>query len=285
MFESAKQNIIMFPTFKGETVGQVVEEFERDYFVRRARTPKSESTWKETYWTVLKTLPQEEPLTADLLLSIIKNIPPDTHKRKQSCMVLTCLAKFAGIPVNLSYYAGTYSFIKTSPRLLPSDEKIIDAWRGIDNPNWSWAFGMIAAYGLRPHEVFLIDSNRLASGKICLHILEGKTGSRIVYPFRPEWFSDFRLQDVLMPKCTGKNNKDLGNRVAHAFKRHEIPFRAYDLRHAWAVRSMEFGLDISLAAQQMGHSIVIHSKVYHQWLSERVHERAYQALLIKHSLA
>jgi len=53
----------------------------------------------------------------------------------------------------------------------------------------------------------------------------------------------------------------------------------YDLRHAWAVRTLEMGLDISLAAAQMGHSLTIHSEIYHDFISDRTHQKAFEAIL------
>ena len=47
----------------------------------------------------------------------------------------------------------------------------------------------------------------------------------------------------------------------------------------WAIRTLEFGLDISLAAQQMGHSAQVHSELYHHWISERHHQRAFELMM------
>lgn len=76
----------------------------------------------------------------------------------------------------------------------------------------------------------------------------------------------------------GKPNSDLGNRV-YAFKRLDVPFQPDDLRHAWAVRALEFGLDMSLAVAQMAHRVKVHADIYHHWISEDVHQRAFSALL------
>jgi integrase len=65
------------------------------------------------------------------------------------------------------------------------------------------------------------------------------------------------------------------------FKKYGIPFTPYDLRHAWAIRSMEFGLALELAAQQMGHSMAIHSQTYHKWISDRHHREAFARIMQK----
>lgn len=257
----------------------LVEEFEKDYFTRRQRTPKSQSTWNAEYGYVFKRLPQEAFLTTELIFQTIETTEPDTRNRKRFCQNLSILAKFAGLSIDLKPYVGKYSCLKPAPRQLPTDSLIEECYSKVKPTDWRWFFGMLAAYGLRPHEVFHLDYEKLREGDECLRVLDGKTGSRLAFPFKPEWFTSFHLTDVNVPKCTGKNNGDLGNRVCHAFTRLEIPCKPYDLRHAWAIRSMTYGLDITLAAQQMGHSLMVHSRVYHQWISERVHRQAYEAVL------
>jgi integrase len=61
------------------------------------------------------------------------------------------------------------------------------------------------------------------------------------------------------------------------FNRHSI-FTPYNLPHCWAIRTWEFGLDISLAAQQMGHSAKVDSELYHHWISQQHHQRAFELM-------
>ncbi len=136
---------------------------------------------------------------------------------------------------------------------------------------------MLATYGLRPHEAFnlSIDDMPIAT------VLDGKTGARQVWACFPEWVEQFDLLNGMRPTAAAKNNTYLGAKVNKFFKRVGIPFQPYDLRHAWAIRTLEFGLDISLAAQQMGHSVQVHSTTYHQWITHRHHQRAYEALMMR----
>jgi integrase len=41
---------------------------------------------------------------------------------------------------------------------------------------------------------------------------------------------------------------------------------------------MEFGLQIELAAKQLGHSSAVHSQTYHQWISDRQQQQAFEIL-------
>jgi integrase len=112
-------------------------------------------------------------------------------------------------------------------------------------------------------------------------VTEGKTGRRRVWPCYPEWAEQFGIREMKLPAVTGRNNSELGERAARYFKRAGLPFVLYDLRHCWAVRTLEFGLDLSLASQQMGHSAQVHTDTYHAWISERHHQRAYEAIMMR----
>jgi integrase len=194
-------------------------------------------------------------------------------------MALGALAKFAQIDINLKPYAGRYSPKKVSPRNLPTDTIIAQHFYQIEDEAWRWVYGMLATYGLRNHEVFRLDFKALANGDYVVNVGENsKTGSRRVWPCFPEWFLEFNLQNVALPKVnTLRPNAEVGHAVTVWFHRH-IPFQPYDLRHCWAVRTLEFGLDVSLAAQQMGHSAQVHTELYHHWISERHHQRAFELM-------
>lgn len=260
-----------------ETCGEWVEKFEKDYFSKRERTPKTETTWRKNYYEVLKRLPVDESLTIEILKNLIFRTEPDTRSRQNYCMVINALAKFANLQFDFSLYSGKHSPRKATPRDLPTDEQIQETYYKISNPDWQWVYAVIATYGLRPHEVFYLDLTDLPIATIT----DGKTGARRVWACYPEWVETFQIKNVCLPSVTGKANVNLGERVSKAFKRYEVPFKPYDLRHCWAVRSLEFGLDISLAAQQMGHSAKVHSDLYHHWISDRHHQKAYDLLMLR----
>ncbi|MEP0868902.1 site-specific integrase [Trichocoleus desertorum AS-A10] len=261
-----------------DKIGDWIERFEIDYFTRRARNPKSETTWHSDYWKVFKTLPLDQPLTVEVLTNTITSVKADSRTRKRFVDVLSRLAEFAELEANFKPLKGSYSSKNVAPRDLPSDQAIAQLFYSLKPGPWQWAFGMMAAYGLRNHELFYCDLSRFP----ILQITEGaKTDPHRVWPLYPEWAEKWELQAINLPNCTGKNNTDLGNRVTHAFKRMGIPFPPYNLRHAWAVRAIEFRLDVSLAAAQMGHSVKIHCEIYQHWINEDVHQRAYDALITR----
>ena len=145
---------------------------------------------------------------------------------------------------------------------------------------------MLAAYGLRPSEVFFLDPERLLNGGENVNcpvrvLATSKTGERLAYPLHRHWVETFGLKDVKLPKVTTDLDrttlKKVGRYASEAFKKYGVGFRPYDLRHAWAVRAIHAGLSDSIAARTMRHSGAIHTSTYFHWMQERDLERGYAA--------
>ena len=71
--------------------------------------------------------------------------------------------------------------------------------------------------------------------------------------------------------------------VSEQFRRYKISFTPYDLRHAWAVRTILIGLPNTVAAKMMGHSVSIHTKTYHHWITRRDQQQAVDSALSMHN--
>lgn len=56
---------------------------------------------------------------------------------------------------------------------------------------------------------------------------------------------------------------------------HSFNSELYSLRHAWAIRSIHHGLNPSIASKMMGHSVEMHTKTYHYYLSKQDMDKAY----------
>lgn len=262
-----------------KTIKQWLDEFEANYFSRRARTPQTETTWAKDYVSVFNQLPLSETLVPEVLRETILKSKPDTKSRKRYCTTIASLAKFSGIDFDPTPYRGNYSPKRVTPRQLPTDAEIAQWREKILDPSWQYTFGLMATYGLRNHEIFHLDLNSLTEAPGIATVLRGKTGERRIWPCYPEWWEKWKLWDVsLIPVSNAKNNTSFGKRVTENFKKYGFQ-KPYNLRHAWAVRSLEFGLDISLAAAQMGHSVKVHTEVYHYWITEKTHQRAFEALM------
>ncbi|MGG6293813.1 site-specific integrase [Leptolyngbya sp. AN02str] len=260
-----------------------VERFEQDYFSKRDRTDKTLTTWRGDYLKVLRKLPPDEPLTVDLMQRLIMSTSPNTKTRKRFCMVLGMLSKLAGVDFDPTPYAGNYSPSRVQPRDLPGDREILEWYHKLENPAWRWVYGMMAAYGLRNHEVFRLDFDQLRQGNPVIQVeANTKTGARRVWCCYPEWFDEFHLHRVQLPNISlDRPNERIGNSVTDYFRERSLPFKPYDLRHCWAIRTLEFGLPVELAAQQMGHSLQVHCDTYHHWISDRHHQRAWEIVMMR----
>lgn len=266
---------------ENQTAADWIAAFEMNYFERRKRTPTSESTFRYKYHYYFKRLPQRQPLTAAVLERAIKATIPDSCSRSTICQAYKALSQFAGI--DLSFISkelkGAYSPNKPAPRILPEDEDIQRYFYTIANPKWQWIYGIIATFGVRPHEAFRSDTQGLEQGGCVLKVLEGtKTGYREVLPLHPEWIDAFGLRQKRLPKVKvdGRANKAIGKSVSTSFKRYKIPFPPYNLRHSYAVRCVRFRIPVSLAARWMGHSVSIHTRTYQAWLSKSVEQEAFE---------
>lgn len=51
-------------------------------------------------------------------------------------------------------------------------------------------------------------------------------------------------------------------------RRQHPTLQLYDLRHAWAIRSISKIPSTSIAAKCMGHDIAVHHRTYHRWLDQ-----------------
>jgi integrase len=251
-----------------DTVGSWVDRFEKDYFTRRQRTPQSEYTFKKDYATPFKRLPQAEELTIKVLKEGIESTEPDSRARKRYCLAYEALAKLAGIEFDAKRYRGNY---KAGERTIPTDEEIVAGWEKIPYPQWRNAYGILACYGIRAHELFFLELKRFP----ILRVTEGKTGARDVYPYPVEWIDLFHLRpEMELPECQG-SHADLGHRVATQFRRYELGMKPHDLRHAHALRMIKHGVPEAIAAEMQGHDTVTHTKTYQRWISQEQIDEAW----------
>jgi integrase len=286
-----------------EGVSEALERFELAFFrdPRRRRNPAgSRTTWTSAYQPYLRRLEaaaeaQGLALALPLLEAVLESYPLASRGRQQCGTALAALARAEGLtlPADWGERAGGYGLHAAQFRQLPSDEQILQGIERIPNPGWRLAYGLMATYGLRNHEVFFSDLSALAPGadRVIRVLPTSKTGEHQVWPFQPEWVERFGLQrlgesrDLLPPVCTDLRRTTLqqvGRRVAEQFRRYELPLTPYDLRHAWAVRTIHIGLPDTVAARMMGHSVAIHTRTYHHWITRRDQQQAVDAALSRH---
>lgn len=273
-FDWTKYGFTPQKTGAQKTVAEWISAHEKNYFERRKRTPTTEASWRNHYGTYFNRLSQEASLTEEELRQAILMTEADSCTRSKICIAYKSLGNFAGLSTEFTReLKGTYSALRPAPRNLPSDEKIVQAINEIPNKAWRWAAGMVATYGLRPHEVFKLDLSRWPEVEV---LQDTKTGLRTVRPLRHEWVNLFDLSTPQIPNVKCQINKLYGQRVSIAFRRYQVGFCPYDLRHAWAVRAITINLPVSIAAKLMGHSVEIHTKVYQTWISEKTEKEIFE---------
>ena len=252
-----------------------IKRFEQDYFERKEDTPAIRDSYQNRYAGAFAQLPQGERLTVELLRSVAATkTTPNSAARCRFCTAYASLAKFAGFDTKpITVIRGNYKGRDPGSLIIPSDSEIIEIWQGIPNKQWQYVYGLIAAYGLRPHEVFLLDGPIAEDGllKVSEHT---KTGFRRVYPYPVEWLELFKLREGKLPDISAPTNRKLGRRVSKAFKSYGLPWPPYSLRHAYAVRLAAGRVPTAIAAKLLGHSVEMYSRTYLRHIGEDDLKRA-----------
>ena len=284
----------------GDPLG--LQSFEQAFFSdpRRRRNPSGcRTTWTSAYRPYLRRLAavaaeRSLPMGLSLLESVLETYAPTSRSRQQAGTALAALARHLALelPNDWSERAAGYGLHAAQFRRLPGDGQILALAEQIPNPSWRLAYGLMATYGLRNHEVFFCDLSALAPGgdRVIRVLPTSKTGEHQVWPFQPEWVDHFGLAQLggtappLPPVATDLRRTTLqqvGRRVAEQFRRYGLPITPYDLRHAWAVRTIHIGLPDTVAARMMGHSVAIHTRTYHHWITRRDQQQAVDTALAR----
>ena len=283
-------------------IEEAVESFKTAFFSdinRKKSQSGSLSTWSCAYLPYLTRLKRLQlelncNLDIDLFDQTLNTYFENTRSRQQCVIVLAAFAKHLNVklPEDWRKRGNGYGLHKAHYRQLPSDNLIQETWLKIPNKRWKLVYGLMATYGLRNHEVFFSDLSGLTrTGDKVLRVLPNtKTGEHQVWPFHTTWNDLFELdqlgqsQDSLPKVNTDLNTTTLqkvGRRVAEQFRRYKLPLTPYDLRHAWAVRTIHIGLPDTVSARMMGHSVNIHNRTYHHWITRRDQQQAVDSALAR----
>ena len=280
----------------------VLQDFEAAFFSdpRRRRNPSgAKTTWSSAYSPYLRRMAAMaeaagRPLDRRLFEEVLESYEPTSRSRQQCGTALAALARHRAValPDNWSERAAGYGLHAAQFRRLPSDSQIVQGIEQVPNPGWRLAYGLMATYGLRNHEVFFCDLSALAPGgdRVIRVLPTSKTGEHQVWPFQPDWVERFGLEQLgeapqLLPKVSTDLRRttlqQVGRRVAEQFHRYGLSHTPYDLRHAWAVRTIHIGLPDTVSARMMGHSVAIHTRTYHHWITRRDQQQAVDTALAR----
>jgi integrase len=278
-----------------------IEAFEQAFYLDRQQSQQpaaARTTWEKSYAPYLRkllTVAGRHPQLSlpETIYAAVQSTKPHSRSRQVCCTALAAFADFLSLdlPTPLKAFWGNYGNSQTQSRALPSDAEIVATYERIPNPAWRFVYGIMATYGLRNHEVFFCDYNRLRQNdpEAVIDVqATTKTGWHQVWPFYPEWVERFQLRQGQLPPVstdlTRTTLQRIGQQVTTQFRRYQIPFSPYDLRHAWAVRTILVGLPDTVAARMMGHSVQIHNRTYHRWITHRDQQAAVSAALQKSQL-
>jgi integrase len=252
--------------------GEVVKAFKAHYLDNGGNV----DTWEGDYQKAFKKLPLDGELHPDILETLVRATTPNTRPRQRVVNACNALAKFTDQQWDGSHLRGNYSPSKVEPRDLPTDADIARYRDQLTNPAWRWVYGMMATYGLRNHEVFHLD---LADFPVVRVLEDTKTGSLEVWPCYPEWAEKWELNTRQLPPVKlDRQNSKIGHSVTK-YLSPKLPFLPYDLRHAWAVRTLLFGWPVELSARQMGHSVEVHTRTYQRWITRDQIGKVYELLV------
>ena len=297
---------------KMRTIGELLEIFETEYFRTHQRTSKSEHTFFYYFTRTKRFTNPQDLVNAENLINSIEKIDKQWAKYN-AARAISAFCQTFKIEIDLSKYS---KMPEHNSRKIPTDTEIVTGYlkfadylnsRGKQVNNhvkdswklWRWIYGMLAVFGLRPRELFInpnVDwwlsaDNADMTWKVDK---DCKTGDRVALPLYQEWIADFDLRNpnYLEMLVNAIEQKDKNNhaqitgftqRVSWWFRKIGLDFKPYDLRHAWAIRAHIIGIPIKAAADNLGHSVQVHTQTYQRWFSLDMRKLAIDSALSKKS--
>jgi len=294
------------------TIGELLERFAEEYFKTHPRTTKSEHTFFYYFSRTKRFTNSLDLAIPENLINSIARID-QAWSKYNAVRAISVFCRTFAINIDLSKYG---KIPESNPRKIPTDTEIITGIGKFEiylqnrgnqvNPDvkdswllWRWIYGMLAVFGLRPREIFIypdIDwwlspDNLDLTWKVHQ---DCKTGARQALPLYRQWIQNFDLRNpeylqILRGAIAKKNQQShaditaLTQRVSWWFRKIGLGFKPYDLRHAWAIRAHTLGIPIKAAADNLGHSVQVHTQVYQRWFSLDMRKLAIDQALMKRS--
>ena len=295
---------------KPKTMGELFPEFEKRYWETHKRTMKSENTFRTYKDSATSFIGIDIIFTEDSLLARFKLITTTETSKQRFLKTIRLINNILKLGIDLSGFK--FGKIERRERKPPKDKQIELAFenferyslsrQGVKNrtdcDNWKfhrWCYGMLAAYGLRPRELFvnpdidwwLSPDNLDNTWKVAQ---ENKTGYREALPLHLQWVELFDLKNpeclrmlkhLLQSKIKLTSFNALIITIGKWFRLVNVGFQPYDLRHAWAIRAHMLGIPIKAAADNLGHSVDEHIKTYQRWFDLDNRKLAINAAIAK----
>ena len=272
---------------KDFTVEECLRIAEKKYFETRQKDNKSISTWETNYKIIWNQIGKSEVVTKGLVREFILGRNIGIH-RNRAITVCKHICKAVGLEISVDDLVSKNWKKVDRTTSAPSDEEIVFYYQQM--VKWSeeitryipirschvWVYGMMATYGLRPHETRSVQWNKDNTINVLEHKTDKYHGPRHnIYPFPPDWVKQFKLRDgdielIDVKRDDYKLINHYTRKIWYAFRFAKIPFKPYMLRHAYAIRLMSHRVEINISAGLMGHSPGTHINVYRQSYNDKV---------------
>jgi len=262
-------------TSTARTVSEWTAELECGFWRGKVRTSAAEMTWERVLYEI-KRLPPGATLTTDLLVAVAGRTTAGSRSRLEACKVFKRLGKVAGLG-ELEQLDALRTPYEPAERHLPGDEQLLELLeRTRSHPKYGWLTAALVVYGCRPAEAFSLQPAADGTARVLSVKRKGKLPTwRTALALPSEWVERFDLMTVATPWAV-RAPAEYDSRVAKRWsqpwgswlQRQVDGVQLYACRHAWAVRSIRLGLNASLAAKTMGHSLAVHHGTYHRWLEQ-----------------
>ncbi len=288
---------------ESKIIRDYIQEYEREFWKTHERNRQGIRTWETHYMRHLNKLPHDDILSLKAFTEALEKTKPNTNSRFYLAWQLRKFSEFCGL--DATKVINSYATPNPAPaqREVPSDEEVLEGFTKVGEPlsvfvvkenvtlpeQWQWAYGMLATYGLRPHELFAVDMDAFLDPSNVFHLVtlkpsltEGtKTGERNcgIPPLHPNWVDLFDLKNVKLPYTAGT----LSNKTAKIhirFRNTNIGFRPYDLRHAYALRGHRLRIPIKTMSDYMGHTVQEHTRTYQRWMNEDTNLEIYKEVVL-----
>ena len=255
------------------TVAEAVARLEEDFWQDKIRTSAAKRTWDRLVAETNR-MPGAATLTMDLMVATADATEPGSRSRKESCKVLKRLAKLVGIEGTDRLDALRTPY-EPEVREVPSEEDLAQLLKSFSpGHKWWWPTWALITYGCRPAETFSLQPSsdgtaRVLSVKRKTKLPEWRTALALPIPAYKDTPERSVPWDVTSPagydSIRAKQHCDAWQKW---LRRQHPTLSLYDIRHAWAIRSISKVPSTSLAAKCMGHTVSVHHNTYHRWLDQ-----------------
>lgn len=248
------------------TMAEFRAGIEATYAHKYPDTERSWATvWGKKYQPAINLLARMQgPCTQERLITALGGVASLSARKTMGSVFNQTIAylRLGLDPKAITAASAGYNRKELQTRVIPSDQELLAYWNSLELPHWRWMFGMVLAYGIRPHEI--VNCTLKADGALRVP-QDTKTGSRLVRACPEEWIEELQLQKVCRPSQT---KEKVAKACSDYLRKHQLPVKLYDARHAYAIRLLKHGITADVGAQLMGHSVEMHTETYRYWITE-----------------